>query len=635
LASEQGVHRRDARDHGVTIQSLNNPIYVHRPDARDHGAGGVSHFFKSILHKLEGVNDEEVFVDELLKGEERGTNAVLVNKEANDTVIEAEDAIPSKSSSPTATKSVSKSLSATPSVSRSSSPSIYKPRSAPAREVTTLTDSCRLLAYKGEDNINLITFTNFWGSSDSQGRIFVGGDAHLEAFSLGTLIAPGTAVSDSLVVEGGLNFQSGLIHGNIKVCGRCDVDMSLRHSLDGSDIYHECGRIDFEDAYAYYASMSDVLCAMSPTGYSNTDRDSAMVFTSEGNQGFDVFNLDCDLLEETNYFKIHHNTSDVVVINLRPGGSGDPEGYNECLLRGDWALRHGGSKSRVLLNACSGIMTINVKTALTASVLAPDTDVIGLSGVITGQVIANSFLGRTQLNLAEFDMCDEHEDHSSIGGAIADNVADILSGDLDLGDSIYGAVDNLIPDSVSDVLGGLFGGGSDSGSSNRNDDDDGGLFGFMGDVVGNDDDDRNNDDDDDGLFGFVGDALGNDDDDRNNDDDDDDLWGDIVDGILDVNNEGARVDDLPTRFTDVASKSDTEDLANKSNLGKIHQEKLTNEKKRLIETAGKLSETKAKQLLREEIRSKKRQVNAAARKFRKEFNRKMNQKNKERSTLQS
>lgn len=75
------------------------------------------------------------------------------------------------------------------------------------------------------------------------------------------------------------------------------------------------------------------------------------------------------------------------------------------------------------------------------------------------------------------------------------------------------------------------------------------------------------------------------------------------------------VDDLPTRFTDVASKSDTEDLANKSNLGKIHQEKLTNEKKRL-------SETKAKQLLREEIRSKKRQVNAAARKFRKEFNRK-------------
>jgi len=255
-------------------------------------------------------------------------------------------------------------------------------------------DGCSCMDY--EESANTVIFGDFSGTSDTQGRLFIGGDAILAAHSVGDQLNNSFGERDDLVVNGKLVYHSGRVYGGNIVYGDPKdtyVSTTVTNGWmgDGNKVREQFSRFKFADAKNYYTTLSERLCEMESTGEIMTEN-TDMTFTHT-NQNPEVYNMHCDDLGRARSFDARgiSNTT-TLVINFHGDGA--------CAF--DISPRV-ANVSMTVYNFCDA-KKVRLATSVFGSLLAPKAKIVG-TGVIVGQVVGASWDSAIQQNHAPCQAC--------------------------------------------------------------------------------------------------------------------------------------------------------------------------------------------------------------------------------------
>jgi len=266
------------------------------------------------------------------------------------------------------------------------------PSPSPSIAPSFVTTNCHCMNYGSVDANTLVT-GNFNGTSDTEGTLYVGGDATLKGYSVGEAL-PADCSKTSVFVEGTLDFQSGRVYsGNIEYGPGSTIPVGIASGLpSGCTAAEHTSSFDFAAAAAHYETLSTNLCARPDTGIVRSEGVSiSMAYT---NVNTEVFTIPCENFTEAASVNFHGmSDTATVILNLRG---------TECTLDSEV---HVANSSRILFNLCDATEVHIHRTAIHASVLAPLAHIDGTGSVIWGQTVAKSFSGQTQQNNAKCHVC--------------------------------------------------------------------------------------------------------------------------------------------------------------------------------------------------------------------------------------
>jgi choice-of-anchor A domain-containing protein len=226
-------------------------------------------------------------------------------------------------------------------------------------------------------------------SSDVQGRVAVGGNAKLDSYSVGAN-APANTVN--LVVGGNLTAGvsgGGSTHGLTVVGGTATYKNWSSAGLQptGTPL-----PVDFGAEAIRLDALTDVLADYDTTGTVGTVPWGGQFTVDATDPGLNVFDITGKALGTSNTFTIDlHNSGQTVLINVDGTADHFSGGLNII----------GGDASQVLWNFSDATTLSFSGIGMLGSVLAPNADYQGGSGVLTGQLIVKDFtdkLGATQIN---------------------------------------------------------------------------------------------------------------------------------------------------------------------------------------------------------------------------------------------
>jgi choice-of-anchor A domain-containing protein len=246
---------------------------------------------------------------------------------------------------------------------------------------------------------NTFVFDNFQGSSDTQGRLAVGGNAKLKnGYSVGDRLK-NSFTGDSLVVGGNLKYGTGRVYyGNISVGGKARVDQSVAHGMaPGATITDRQGKgnlsVDFSAEQQRLSSLSGELSGLKSTGAASMLWN-GMNMLGDGSSDLQVIDVDGSLLSQATYWNTLKSIPDDATILLNISGK-------NVSLHGDQSV-FSQMSSRVLFNFFEA-RTLKISgISVEGSILAPFADIVFAEGVIQGNLIANSMKGSLQQNLNPF-----------------------------------------------------------------------------------------------------------------------------------------------------------------------------------------------------------------------------------------
>jgi len=221
-------------------------------------------------------------------------------------------------------------------------------------------------------------------SSDTQGKVAVGGNASFSNYSIGDL-TPG---QDVLIVGGNLQFTSGAIYGNVIYGGTTNLPVSTV-SIDGT---LSLGTpIDFAAAESYLTNLSAQLSGYTVNG-TTTFQWGGLTLT--GNDPLiNVFSVSGSDLSQANNVQINVPNGAVVLVNI--------DGQNVSWTGGLTVT--GTAVNNVLYNFYQAQNLTIQGIDIRGSILAPYADVNFVSGVQNGQMIAKSIGGSGQFNTGQFN----------------------------------------------------------------------------------------------------------------------------------------------------------------------------------------------------------------------------------------
>ncbi|MBI9093007.1 MAG: choice-of-anchor A family protein [Desulfobacterium sp.] len=240
---------------------------------------------------------------------------------------------------------------------------------------------------------NTFIFNDFACSSDTEGRLAVGGNATLSSYSVGDKLQPGQ-YDDILVVGGDLTYTGGRVYyGDIRVGG--SANMPGYNVADGKLVENDANLpVDFAAEAAYLKSMSAALAKEVGNG-TVEHQGGSFQLTGDGVSGLQVFNLDGnDLLNAHTYNVTDIAPGATVLFNV----SGETSGLTNMSLNSLTPMN-----DRVLFNFYEATTLELSGIAVEGSILAPQADVISPSGVVWGTIIASSWDGPMQQNHVSFE----------------------------------------------------------------------------------------------------------------------------------------------------------------------------------------------------------------------------------------
>lgn len=226
-------------------------------------------------------------------------------------------------------------------------------------------------------------------SSDTEGKMAVGGNAYLSAYSVGDKLPASNGAVDVLIVDGNLLFISGDVWGGNVVYGNStNLPTSTVSVRDGT--VRQDNPINFASAYIYLSNLSNTLSGYVPNG---TITNEWGILTLTGTHPYlNIFNVSGSDFSSANSRIIDVPAGSGVLVNI--------DGTFINLSRG--LEVKGTGINNVLFNFYQASQ-INIHAVdVTGSILAPDADVIYNSGIVTGQLIANSMNGSGQFNYSIF-----------------------------------------------------------------------------------------------------------------------------------------------------------------------------------------------------------------------------------------
>ncbi len=226
-------------------------------------------------------------------------------------------------------------------------------------------------------------------SADTQGKMAVGGDAYLSAYSVGDKLPASNGAVDVLIVDGNLLYISGDVWGGNVVYGNSsNLPTNTVSVRDGT--VRQDNPIDFTSAYTYLSNLSNTLSGYVQNG---TVTNEWGTLTLTGTHPYlNVFNISGDDFSSAN--------SRIIDV---PSGSGVLVNIDGAFINVSRGLDVKGTGiNNVLFNFYQATQINIYAVDVTGTVLAPDADVVYNSGIVTGQLIANSMNGSGQFNHSLF-----------------------------------------------------------------------------------------------------------------------------------------------------------------------------------------------------------------------------------------
>jgi choice-of-anchor A domain-containing protein len=226
-------------------------------------------------------------------------------------------------------------------------------------------------------------------SSDVQGRVAAGGNVLLDSFSVGALASPSTV---NLVVGG--NLTAG-VNGGGSTNGLTIVAGTAAYKNWSSAGLQAPGTplpVNFATEGARLDTLTATIAGYSATGTVGTVPWGGQFTLDATDPGQNVFDISGAQLATSNTFTIDlQNSGQTVIINV--DGTADHFSGGLSIV--------GGDASQVLWNFSDATTLSFANIAMLGSVLAPHAAYQGGWGVLTGQLIVDSFsdsLGATQIN---------------------------------------------------------------------------------------------------------------------------------------------------------------------------------------------------------------------------------------------
>ena len=231
-------------------------------------------------------------------------------------------------------------------------------------------------------------------SSDTEGRVAVGGNATFDSYSIGA-DAPSNTVN--LVVGGDLTAG---VNGGGATNGLTIVGGTATFSHWSSVGLQPPGTplpVDFAAEQTQLDALTTTLAGYAATGTISTPWNGGIELTGTSS-GLNVFDLSGALLSHANTF----------ILNLAPGGTAliNVDGTADSFSSAGTFINGGANgattyASDILWNFSDATTLSFANIGIVGSVLAPNADYLGGWGVLTGELIVKSFsdtLGATQIN---------------------------------------------------------------------------------------------------------------------------------------------------------------------------------------------------------------------------------------------
>jgi len=240
-------------------------------------------------------------------------------------------------------------------------------------------------------------------SSDTEGKVAVGGYADLRNYSVGDKLPVNSG--NVLVVGNHLTFISGRVYNGKAIYGNFITSTTGFSADDGIE---KDSVIDFGAAKIHLINLSNQLSALTPTD--TVKFEYGHVELVGHNNVENVFYVDGAMLSTANNFTVDVPNNSTAIVNV----SGNfVEWMGGCNVIGT-------TKEKVLINFFEAdtlkLHGINV----TASILAPKSVLDFSAGLVTGQVIVRCMFGAGQYNNSMFD-------GTITGGSSIANFATIVS----------------------------------------------------------------------------------------------------------------------------------------------------------------------------------------------------------------
>jgi len=256
---------------------------------------------------------------------------------------------------------------------------------------------CDCLDYGDEEDFGLTTLSlgAFDGTSDTQGRLFVCGDANLKSYSVSDGLPPSTTRTD-LYVDGTLNFPTGRILGGNVVYGEDAVlGNSVAQGMYNRTVTQQPGYFPCQHAESYYKAFALNVGTKAASGLTTMRDDGTVLFTRVGSGTIEMFDFNCSDLPLVNKMEFRGTPAgQTVVVNWR-GESCDIKELNIVPLNPSVVLFNFPDATEVLIKAA----------AVEASILAPFAHITGSGGYVRGKVVAGSWSGSTQQNYMDCLAC--------------------------------------------------------------------------------------------------------------------------------------------------------------------------------------------------------------------------------------
>lgn len=222
-------------------------------------------------------------------------------------------------------------------------------------------------------------------SSDTEGKVAVGGYADLRNYSVGDKLPEHSG--NVLVVGTHLTFISGRVYNGSAVYE--DFITSTTQFTADDGIFRD-SVINFDYARTYLQDLSNQLSSLAQTDTVSFEYGHIQLVGH--NTNLNVFNVDGSMISQANNFTVDVPAGSTVIVNI----TGEAITW-----RGGFVVT-GTTRDKVLLNFVNAKQLTISNIDITASFLAPKATLNFASGIITGQVVVKSMFGAGQFNLNSF-----------------------------------------------------------------------------------------------------------------------------------------------------------------------------------------------------------------------------------------
>jgi choice-of-anchor A domain-containing protein len=236
-------------------------------------------------------------------------------------------------------------------------------------------------------------------SSDVQGRLAAGGNVSLNNYSIGDQL-PGNFSGPSLIVGGDLTFPSGRVYrGDILVGGSAaGVGAPVVNGLgpDQRLIQNAPIPVDFAAERTRLIAESQRLASF-PANTTFEYQWGGLYLHGDNSSNLQVFNLDGQQVLDAHTFQVDRIPAGATVLfNIKGTSTGLTNMSLSSLIP---------NRNKVLFNFHQATTLQLAGVSVEGSILAPIANIENPQGVIWGTVVANSWNGQMQINLAAHDGC--------------------------------------------------------------------------------------------------------------------------------------------------------------------------------------------------------------------------------------